>query len=296
METFLEHLERIFTFILKETSADKITNTLYKKITNMTVTHIMQRDIENFIAYFKLVLSTSRVPKKLKFERKLIRAFVDRTYTEFSDSAQEFRTNRLYEYLKDKVDEGTEIQNQHLERLETALMHEKKPSLDNIMEHAQIAMILKWLQGPVRGKLSKELQDYITALGTAYGKSQRHLVPDVEWKPLEVSKSDMEVMKKEYKTFEAAINDSLKAVKEAHSKKIDPGKYQDQFRIIISSLDNLVKMSDKGMLNSVQSFKDKVIVSTALIYIQDEFVRKDPQLKKIIQLLISLYYQFRDKP
>jgi soluble cytochrome b562 len=269
---------------------------MYEKITNMTVTHIMQRDIENFIAYFKLVLSTSRLPKKLKFEQKLIRAFVDRTYTEFTASAQELRANRLYDYLKGKIDEGTEIQNQQLERLETALMNEKKPSLGNIMEHAQIAMILKWLQGPVKGKLSKELQDYIVSLGTAYGKSQRQLVPNVEWKPREVSKQDMDIMKKEYKSFEAAINDSLKAVKEAHPKKMDPGKYQDQFRIIISSLDNLVKMSDKGMLNSVQSFKDKVIVSTALIYIQDEFVRKDPQLRKIIQLLISLYYQFRDKP
>lgn len=296
MGTFLEHLQTIFEFVLKETTPPGMIGILYEKIRSMTETHIMQRDIENFVAYFKLLLSTSRMPKKLKFERKLIRAFIDRTYTEFTESTQEFRANRLYDYLRNKLDEGTEIQSQHLERLESSLMVQKRPSLDNVEEHVQIAMILKWLQGPVKGKLSKELQDYIVSLGTTYGQSQRHLVPDVELKTHDVSEQDMGIIKKEYKTFESAINDSLKAVKDARSKKIDPGKYQDQFRIIISSLDSLVKMSDKGMLNSVESFKDKVIVSTALIYIQDEFVRKDPQLRKIIQLLISLYYQFRDKP
>jgi hypothetical protein len=296
MGTFLEHLQTIFEFVLKETTPQGMIGILYEKIRSMTEIHIMQRDIENFVAYFKLLLSTSRMPKKLKFERRLIRAFIDRTYTEFTESTQEFRANRLYDHLRNKLDEGTEIQSQHLERLESSLMAQKKPSLDNIEEHVQIAMILKWLQGPVKGKLSKELQDYITSLGTTYGQSQRRLVPDVELKTHDVSEQEMGIIKKEYKTFENAINDSLKAVKEARSKKIDPGKYQDQFRIIISSLDSLVKMSDKGMLNSVESFKDKVIVSTALIYIQDEFVRKDPQLRKIIQLLISLYYQFRDKP
>jgi hypothetical protein len=106
----------------------------------------------------------------------------------------------------------------------------------------------------------------------------------------------MRVLKKEFRSFEGAIEESIKAVKSARTKKLDPGKYEDQFRLIISSLDNLLKMTEKGVLNSVQSFKDKVIVSAALIYIQDEFVRKDPQLKRIIQLFISLYYQFRDRP
>lgn len=296
METFLIHLEKIFEYILKQSTAEGMIDTLYDKIRKMTESNIMQRDIDNFIAYFNLMLSTARLPKKLKFEPKLIRAFVDRTYTEFTKSAQEFRANRLYDYLKNMIDEGTEIEKTHLERLEATLMNERKPSLDNIMEHVQIAMLLKWLQGPVRSKLSKELQDYVTLLGTTYGKSQRHLVPDIEWRKFGVSKEDLDVIKKEYRSFDGAIDDSLKAVRDARSKKINEGKYEEQFRLVISSLDNLVKMSEKGVLNSVQSFKDKVIVSAALIYIQDEFVRKDPQLKRIIQLFISLYYQFRDRP
>jgi len=296
METFLVHLEKIFEYILKQSTAEGMIDTLYDKIRKMTESNIMQRDVDNFVAYFNLMLSTARLPKKLKFEPKLIRAFVDRTYTEFTKSAQEFRANRLYDYLKNMIDEGTEIEKIHLERLEAALIDERKPSLDNIMEHVHIAMLLKWLQGPVKGKLSKELQDYVTLLGTTYGKSQRHLVPDIEWRKFGVSKEDLDVVKKEYKSFEGAIDDSLKAVRDARAKKIEEGKYEEQFRLVISSLDNLVKMSEKGVLNSVQSFKDKVIVSAALIYIQDEFVRKDPQLKRIIQLFISLYYQFRDRP
>ncbi|KPK64543.1 hypothetical protein AMJ83_02235 [candidate division WOR_3 bacterium SM23_42] len=295
MGTFLEHLEKIFDFVLKETTAKDMVDILYDKTRKMTETHIMERDIENFIAYFRLMLSTARVPKKLRFEPKLIRAFVDRTYTGFTDAAQAFRANQLYEYLKNKIDEGTEMQNAHLERLEAALRAEKKPSLENIMEHVHIAMLFKWLQGPIKESLSKELQDQIIALGTTYGQCQRHLVLNVEWEPFKVSERDLGTITKEYKSFKNAIEDSLKTVRDARAKKIDSGKYEEQFRLIISSLDNLVRMSEKGILNSIESFKDKVIVSTALIYIQDEFVRKDPQLKKIIQLLISLYYQFRDK-
>jgi hypothetical protein len=296
METFLAHLEKIFEYVLHRSAPDDMIDTLYDKIRTMTEKNIIQRDIDNFIAYFKIMLSTARLPKKLTFQERLIRAFVDRTYAEFTKSAQEFRAKQLYGYLKDKIDEGTEIEIAHLERLEAALASDRKPSLDNIMEHVQIAMLLKWLQGPVRDKLSKALQDYIVLLGTIYGQSQRHLVPNIEWRKFGVGKEDMDVLKKEYKSFDNAIKDSIKAVKDARSKKLDPGKYEDQFRLIIASLDNLLKMTEKGILNSVQSFKDKVIVSAALIYIQDEFVRKDPQLKRIIQLFISLYYQFRDRP
>ncbi len=296
METFLAHLEKIFEYVLTATSPEDMIDTLYDKIRTMTEKSVIQRDIDNFVAYFKLMLSTARLPKKLVFQPKLIRAFVDRTYAEFTKSAQEFRANQLYDYLKDKIDEGTEIEMIHLERLETALANARKPALENIMEHVQVAMLLKWLQGPVRGKLSKALQDYVVLLGTIYGRSQRHLVPNIEWRKFGVGKEDMDVLKKEYKSFEGAIKESINAVKDARSKKLDPGKYEDQFRLVIASLDNLLKMTEKGILNSVQSFKDKVIVSAALIYIQDEFVRKDPQLKRIIQLFISLYYQFRDRP
>ncbi|MGB7055442.1 MAG: hypothetical protein WBE28_09000, partial [bacterium] len=202
METFLAHLEKIFEYVLHASTPEDMIDTLYDKIRAMAEKNIIQRDIDNFIAYFRIMLSTARLPKKLTFQPKLIRAFVDRTYTEFTKSAQEFRANQLYEYLKDKVDEGTEIESIHLERLEATLTSERKPSLDNIMEHVQIAMLLKWLQGPIRGKLSKELQEYIVLLGTTYGNSQRNLVPNIEWRKFGVSKEDMGVLKKEYKSFE----------------------------------------------------------------------------------------------
>jgi hypothetical protein len=295
MEAFLTHLEKIFEFVLEKSTPDEMVDILYDRIRQMTEKNIIQRDIDNFIAYFRLMLSASRLTKKLKFESKLVRAFVDRTYTEFTKSAQEFRAQQLYDYLKAKIDPGVEMEGVHLERVEAALTSERKPALENIMEQVQVAMLLKWLQGPVRGKLSKDLQDYITFLGTTYGSSQRQLIPNVEWHRFGISKEDTDTIKKEYKSFENAITESIKAVKNARSKKLDYGRYEEQFRLVISSLDNLLKMSEKGTLNSVASFKDKVIVSAALIYIQDEFVRKDPQLRRIIQLIISLYYQFRDR-
>lgn len=296
MKTFLVHLERIFDYLLKESTAEGMIDLLYAKIRMATEKSIIQRDVDNFVAYFKLMLSASRLPRKLKFTPGLVRAFVDRTYTDFAEPAQEFRANQLWDYLKEKIDAGAEIEIQHLDALEADLTRERKPSMENIMEHVQIAMLLKWLQGPVRDKLSKGLQDYIVMLGTAYGQGQRQLIPTIEWQRFMVPAEDMAVLRKEYKSFESAVAESMKAVRNAYSRKYDPNKYEDQFRLIMSSLDNLVKMSERGTLNSVRSFKDKIIVCAALIYIQDEFVKKDPQLKRIIQLLLSLYYQFRDRP
>jgi len=295
MATHLENLEKILTFILKETPAQEMITILNAKIKLKVETYIFLRDIENFIAYFKIVLSTSHIPKKLKLEPNLIQAFIDRTYIGLTNQTQDSRTDRLYEYLKNKIDEGAEISLENLALLEEALKQLRRPTLEKIMEHAHVATILKWLQGPLKNQLSKELQDYIIFWATAYGQYRRNLVFNFEWYPYEVSQDDMTKIIREYRIFEIAIIEALQAVRNARAKNPNPNNYQEQFHIVIASLDNLIKMSEAGTLDSFDSFKDKIIVSTALIYIQDEYVEKDSELKKLIQLFVSLYYQFRDK-
>ncbi len=295
MATHLENLENILTFIVDETPSLRIIDVLYDRIEFVVEKQIAVRDAENFMAYFKFLLSTSRIPKKLKFAPKLMQAFINRTYADLDSSTQKRRSKKLYEYLELKIGLGTEIGDEDLKLLEVIVKQERKPTLDKLKEKVHIAMLLKWLQGPLKDKLSKGLQDYIIFLATVYGQYQTERVFDAEWQPYEVSDKDMAIIEQEYEVFKTALTNAIEKIKKARIKKPRTTKGQEQFRVVFDSVTNLIEMQERGEIDSVDAFRDKLIVSTALIYIQDEFVKKDAELKKFVQLLVSLYYQFRDK-
>lgn len=253
------------------------------------------RDAENFLAYFKFILSSSHIPKKLKFEPKLVQAFINRTYAELDSNIQSYRGKKLYEYLEYKLNLGTEIGANDLKLLEIILRQERKPTLDKLKEQIRSALILKWLQGSLKDKLSKELQDYIIFLATLYGQFQTRGVLDVDWQPHDVSEDDTTVIEKEFDVFKTAVTNAIEDIKKARSKESNTATGQEQFRVIFESVTNLIKMQEEDKLDSIDAFKDKLLVSTALIYMQDEFVKKDAELEKFVQLLVSLYYQFRDR-
>lgn len=260
----------------------------------MTERQFLHRDVENFIAYFKLVLSVSHLPKKIYFEPKVVKAFVLRTYTGESDSAQEAYVARLHQYLAGKIGHKIELNTENLDRLEASFQEERKPTLVNIAERVHMATILKWLQGPLWDRISRELQDYIVAVATAYGQSQEIPTPHAELQPHDLSEKDNVLIKNEYRNLEKILRESLAAVKDARAGSIHLTDNQKQLQLIVSSLDKLAKLREGNRLDSEEAFRHKILVSTALIYVQDEFVKKDPELQKNIKLLIQLYYQFRD--
>jgi hypothetical protein len=295
MISFLEHLEKIFEFLLKETPPENLIDILHQEITDMTESCMILRDTENFIAYFKCILSIPRIPKKMEFRRDLVQAFIDRTYTGLINNALDYRVERLYEYVANEIDEGTEITEECLNQMAEELNKMKKPNLERVMERIRVATILKWLQGPLNDRLSHELQDRIIFLATVYGQYKKNLLINVEWQPFQVSAEDMNILVSEYRFFEIAIIEALQIVRDARAANPDLSRYEEQFQIVLSSLDNLVKLEEAGKLDSFDSFKDRLIVSTALIYIQDDFIEKDAELKKLIQLFVSLYFKYRDK-
>ncbi len=291
----IENLEQILTFILEETTSLRIIDILYERIKFMVEKYITLRDVENFMAYFEFILSTSRIPKKLKFEPKLMEAFVNRSYADLDGATQRFRAKKLFEYLEMKIGLGAEISKEDFRLLEIIVKQERTPTLDKLKERARIATILKWLQGPLKEQLSEGLQDYIIFLATAYGQFQTHRIFDVEWQPYEVCEEDTQTIEREYKVFKNALKTAIKKIQSNRAKKSHSVKGQEQFRVVLDSLNNLVTLREEGRLESIDAFQDKLIVSNALIYIQDEFVKKEPELEKFIQLLVSLYYQFRDE-
>jgi len=295
MRSFLEHLEKIFEFVIKETAPEKMIDILQEKIRDMTESNGILRDTENFIAYFKCLLSIPHIPKKMEFRRDLVRAFISRTYTGLANNALDYRTDRLYEYMKGEIGEGREITEGCFDEMVEELNKMKKPTLEKVMERIRIATILKWLQGPLNDHLSRELQDHIIFLSTVYGQYTNNLLINVEWPLHQVTATDMNVFVSEYRILEIALIEALQAVRDAQAAHPDLDEYEEQFRIVLTSLDNLVKLEEAGKLDSYDSFKDRLIVSTALIYIQDDFVHKDAELKKLIQLFISLYFKYRDK-
>jgi len=295
MARHIENLERILQYILDETPSLRVVNILYERIKFVIERQIVMRDAENFLAYFKFLLSSSHISKKLKFEPKLVQAFINRTYAELDSSIQKYRAKKLYEYLEYKLNLGTEIGADDLKLLEIILKQERKPTLDKLKEQIRSALILKWLQGPLKDRLSEELQDYSIFLATLYGQFQTDGVFDVDWWPHDISEEDTTVIEKEFDVFKSAVTNAIEDIRKARSKESNVSTGPEQFRVIFESVTTLIKMQEEGRLDSIEAFKHKLLVSSALIYIQDEFVKKDPELEKFVQLLVSLYYQFRDK-
>ena len=292
---FLENLERIFEFLLGETRSESMINVVYDEIREMTETSMTQRDIENFVAYFKVILSAPKLPKKIKFNRALVQAFIKRTYTGMHESALVERTDRLHEYLEKDILENAEVTGGWLERITSGLHAQREPSLEMIMRRARVATILKWLQGPLKERLSLDLQDNILFLAAIYGQQKKNLAMNVEWQEPKVAKEDIEVLDSEYRVLEIAMIEAIEDIRAARKSLPASHTYQDQFQLVLTSFDNLVMFEEGGILDSFYSFKDKLIISITLIYLQDEYVKKDAELRKLTQLFVSMYLKFRDK-
>jgi hypothetical protein len=295
MELFLEHLEKIFKFVLKETAPENMFDILQERIRNMTESHMTLRDLENFIAYFKCLLSVPRIPRKMEFRQDLVRAFINRTCTGLTNSAFEYRVDLLYEYVQADIGEGSEITEERLNEMTERLNEARRPTLERVMERIRVATILKWLQGPLNRRFSHEFQDCVIFLAAVYAQYKKDSLVNVEWQPCQVAAEDTYILISEYRVFEIAIIEALQAVRNAQARNSNSTRYEEQFQIVLSSLDNLFKLDEAGELDSFDSFRDRLIVSTALIYIQDDFVKKDAELKKLIQLFVSLYFKYRDK-
>lgn len=291
---FLEDLQKIFEYLLRETYPEKMIDTVYTEIRELTEAYVLLRDIENFIAYFRVILSAPRIPRKITFERDLIGAFINRTYTGLPDRVLEERAQRLHDALLKNMDEGMDVTEKCLDDLALELEIMKTPSLDKIMARTRTAMILKWLQGPLRERLSAEIQDHIIFLATIYGQYHKNLAINVDWEPHQVTQADLDVLISEYRVLEIAIIEALATIKHARQTLPEAARYDEQFQIVLASLDNLHQMEVNGSLDSFESLKDRLIISSALIYVQDEYVVKDAELKQLIQLFVSLYFKYRD--
>ncbi len=295
MAQHLANLEQIFAFVLKESSAQGIVDALHADIRYMVERHILMRDLENFITYFAFMFRAPHIPKKLKLNENLARAFVERTYGGGPKQTHELRARKLCEYLTATVGENVEVNRECVHTLEQHLKEERAPSMSKLMRRARIALILKWFRGPLRKQLTDELQDYISFLAAAYGQLQASRIFDIEWQTHKVGKEDWVVITNELMIFVSAVAQALSNIRDAKEKQVSSPSYHQQFQIVLDSLDDLMKRNQVGEIDSIDAFTDKLIVSVSLIYLQDDCVKKDAELEKFIQLLISLYYQFRDK-
>jgi len=295
MTHHLANLEQIFAYVLRESSAQGIVDVLHGDIRFMVERHILVRDLENFITYFNFVPHTQHAPSKLKLDHKLIQAFVDRTYGGGLKQTHEQRVRKLHEYLQVTLGDHVKVDSECITTLERHLKEERAPSLAKLMRKARIALILKWFRGPLQDQLSDDLQDYISFLAAAYGQLQASRIFDIAWQTHKVGTNDWAVITSELMVFVSAIAQALSIVRDAKDKQQQYVSYHQQFQLVLNSLDNLMKRNQKDEVNTIDAFTDKIIVSVSLIYLQDDFVEKNPELEKFIQLLISLYYQFRDK-
>lgn len=295
MVKHLKNIEQILVSILQRSTADNVVVQFCEDIEEMVERHILFRDLDNFLAYFALLLSSTHIPKSLQFGSNLVNAFIERTYAEYDDETQQDRARKLYDYLKQRIPDKSEMSARRVQQLEQELKQAEVPTLEKLTKRVSVGLFLKWLQGPLQKRLSGGLCDFITFIATVYGQYRSERIFVVDWQACQPTEEDRALLRSDYQLFECALMEGLQQVRRAIEKGPKSEKYQDQFRIVLISLDNLVRLTKKRQLETPEAFKDKIIVATALIYVQDEYVKKDAELKKLIQLFVSLYRQFRDK-
>jgi hypothetical protein len=295
MGEFLANMIRALEFVLHETPSREIIHILTERISFMFESSVVERDVDNFIAYFRVLLSGKHTSRMLTFDRKLVRAFIARTDTGIGDAATSFRTDKLYTYLSGKIKDGAQITEAHLARIHEEYSIMKMPSLDKVIENIRVAMILKWVQSPMMRRFSHELQDYIVVLATVYGECKKNVVMNVEWPGLVFTQEDKDLLHEEYRIFSSALSEAVDTFKAARAQNPDASNYEEQFQVVFNSLDRLAQMDSSGELESPESFKDRIIVSASLIYIQDDYVVKNDKLRQLIQLFVSMYIKYRDK-
>jgi len=291
----LRNLARILKYTLKEISAERIIDILYEKTRFLIEQHITQRDIENFVAYLKFLSSSPRSQKVIKIDKKLMQDFVNHVYSECDHKTRYFRLRNLTWYFEKKLGKNVVLDKTELTVIFQKLKRDKQTSMDKVKMRVCIALILKWLQGFLESKLSEGLNQYVAFLASVYGLYGTNRVFNVDWQPYDVSSEDAAVINREYKFFESAITDAIMRVNKAVVKKPLSTKYKDQFQIVLESINKLIKLSEEGKLDSAEAFTNKIIIAATLIYLQDDFVEKDEDLNKFINLFVSFYYQFRDK-
>ncbi|HEC79302.1 MAG TPA: hypothetical protein ENI34_09240 [candidate division WOR-3 bacterium] len=291
----LRNLARILKYTLKEISAERIIDILYEKTRFLIEQHITQRDIENFVAYLKFLSSSPRSQKVIKIDKKLMQDFVNHVYSECDHKTRYFRLRNLTGYFEKKLGKNVVLDKTELTVIFQKLKRDKQTSIDKVKMRVCIALILKWLQGFLEPELSEGLNQYVAFLASVYGLYGTNRVFNVDWQPYDVSSEDAAVINREYKFFESAITDAIMRVSKAVVKKPLSTKYKDQFQIVLESINKLIKLSEEGKLDSAEAFTNKIIIAATLIYLQDDFVEKDEDLNKFINLFVSFYYQFRDK-
>jgi hypothetical protein len=291
----LKNLERILKYTLKETSGEKIIDTLYEKTKFTIEQHITKRDVENFVAYLQLLSEYPQGQKCFKLGRKQVQNYVNRIYSECDHKTRYLRANNLYNYFENMLGRNIVLDNTEVTVIYKKLSGDKRSSIEKIMCRVCIAMILKWLQGFLQDKLSEGLHNHIVFLASIYGMYGTNRVFNVDWQPYSISGNDAALIESEYPVFETAITDAIKNIKKASIKKEYSSKREVQFQFVLSSIDRLITMSKKGLLGSGKAFMDKITIAASLIYLQDEFVEKNSELRSFINLIVSFYYQFRDK-
>ncbi len=291
----LKNLERILKYTLKETSGEKIIDTLYEKTKSTIEQHITKRDVENFVAYLQLLSEYPQGQKCFKLGRKQVQNYVNRIYSECDHKTRYLRTNNLYSYFENMLGRNIVLDNTEVTVIYEKLSGDKRSSIEKIMCRVCIAMTLKWLQGFLQDKLSEGLHNHIVFLASIYGMYGTNRVFNVDWQPYGISGNDAALIESEYPVFETAITNAIKNIKKASLKKEYSNKLEGQFQFVLSSIDHLIIMSKKGLLESGEAFMDKIIIAASLIYLQDEFVEKNSELRSFINLIVSFYYQFRDK-
>lgn len=289
-----DNILALIDFTLAEVQSHRVIEIMNERIMRLARAYVLKRDIDNFVSYFIYVLSSPRAPAEIALSPKLVRHFVQRTYAGFNPDVQEQQSQVLYDFIRQRLGDAAVINGKNLGVLRNALKDEEF-TFEKLRERIVIGLLLKWLQGPVKKSLTPSLNDYIAFLATTFGQFESRRIINFETEDYQISSADLAALAIEFGFFETAMLDARNIIRETIAQIPKTKPLPDQFRFVFDALERLMKNTEGQTRDELTFFRDKIIVSISLIYLQDDFVGRDPEVQNLVNLFVSLYFQFRDK-
>ncbi|MGB3480227.1 MAG: hypothetical protein WBB67_13850 [bacterium] len=240
---------------------------------------------------------------KYEINRALVNFFVEKVFPKLDAKLQKEKTifilKQLHSLLEVSIYEPIKLSNSNINKIIEILDKvDGETYFDKTVRKIKVAVALKWLQDEELFKvLSIDTKNFISRCGDFYGRAKtgEHLyMKDIgAYSPSSEDKTkildDFEIK------VELALLEASQELKGIRAKAVTNGDYGSFSRIIesIKRLENFIDGKDDGNYDYIEQFKDAIFVVIILNYIQDPYIKRSLEAKKLLKMMLPIYTTYK---
>ncbi len=265
---------------------------------------ISKTDIEQFADWCRTATDKRELASgKYEINRPLVKFFVEKIFPKLDATLQKEKAiyilKKLHSLLKVSVYEPITLNNANIDNIINILDEvEGESYFDKTVRKIKVAVALKWLQDEELFEvLSKETINFISRCGDFYGRAKRgeHLyVKDIGAysPPAEDSVKIFEDFERKVELALMEVSQDIKSARAKFVKSHDLGSFS-QIMESIKRLENFIDGKQNSDYDYIEQFKDTVFVVIILNYIQDPYIKRTPEAKEFLKMVLPVYITYK---